>query len=398
MEAVASMKWQSCSVISWRRQVVPVFVWLAAAGAVGWLLVHRSSMCELAGIAHPEQREVAALTNGRLRLVPVELLESVKEGQPLAVLEDDRIQASLATAAAEAPRLRSELVAAENRLTADAAVEEAEYMADVRRYAVDVERLRLQDVELQVEIETDRIKLEFLRIQKDLLGNLRGQRAVSELRFKSAETECRALEQRIVENQKVLTEVRQNLEQARQRQESFARNHIVPRSLDKALEPLRGAVTVQERRIGELSLERSMLVLKSPMDGVVSQLLRGVGESVRAGEPILTVVSMRPSAVIAYASSAQAAQFATGSPVRLEMAREGIVMQTVDTQVQAVGPTIEQIPARLWRNPTVPEWGWPVKIVLPRELKVLCGEVIGVSRSRAGKGADSVGTPPRHAM
>ena len=91
------------------------------------------------------------------------------------------------------------------------------------------------------------------------------------------------------------------------------------------------------------------------------------------------VASTRPTAVIAYATSAQAARFAAGSPRRLEMVREGVARQRVSTQVQAVGPTVEQIPARLWRNPTVPEWGWPIKIAIPPELAILCGEVIGVS-------------------
>ena len=323
-----SVTWQGHAIWRWRRHALPLLVWLVAVAAAGWLFIHRSSTCELTGIARPEQRDVAALTNGRLRLVPVGLLDSVKEGQPLAVLEDDCLQASLATAAAEAARLRAELVAVEDRLTIDAAVQQADHMAEARRYAVDVESARLREIELQVTIETNRIKLEFLRLQKDLLSNLRGQRAVSELRFRSAEADHKAQEKNIAENQKALTQVRQDLEQARQRQESFAQNHVVPRAIDKALEPLRAAVTVQERRITELSLERSMLVLKSPMDGVVSQLLRGVGESVRTGEPILTVASPRPSAVVAYATAGQAVQFEAGSHVRLEVVREGLARQS----------------------------------------------------------------------
>jgi len=187
-----SFKWQAHAIWRRRQHALPLVVWLVAAGTAGRLLVHRSSTCELAGIAQLDQRDVAALTNGRLRLVPVEMLDSVKEGQPLAVLEDERIGASLATAAAEVSRLRAELVATEDRLAIDAAVQHSDHMAEARRYAVDVERNRLHEIELQVMMETDRIKAEFLRLQQDLLGNLRGQRAVSELRFRSAEADYKA--------------------------------------------------------------------------------------------------------------------------------------------------------------------------------------------------------------
>ena len=374
-----SFRWQAHATWRWRRHALPLVVWLVAAGTAGWLFVHRSSTCELTGIAQLDQRDVAALTNGRLRLVPVEMLDSVTEGQPLAVLEDDRIGASLATAAAEVSRLRAELAATEDRLVVDAAVQHADHMAEARRYAVDIERNRLHEIELQVAMETDRIKVEFLRLQQDLLGNLRGQRAVSELRFRSAEADYRALERNMSENQKALAQVRQDLELARQRQDSFLGNHVEARAIDKALEPLRAAVTVQERRIAELSVDRSMLVLKSPIDGVVSQLLRRAGESVRTGEPIMTVASTRPSAVIAYATAAQVLQFQPGLPVRLDVVREGIARHSVGARVHVVGPLAEKLPVQLWHNPTIPEWGWPVKIAIPPRLGILGGEVIGVA-------------------
>jgi len=375
-----SFRWPNYAIWRWRRNALPLLVWLIAAGIASWLLAHRSSANELTGIAQADQRDVAALTNGRLQLVPVEMFDSVKQGQPVAVLEDDRIAASLATAAAEVSRLRAELAATEDRLAIDAAVQHSDHMAEARRYAVDVERNRLHEIELQVMMETDRIKAEFLRLQKDLLGNLRGQRAVSELRFRSAEADYKALEKNLGENQKALAQVRQDLEQARQRQDSFSGNQVEYLAIDKALEPLRAAVTVQERRLAELCVDRSMLVLKSPMDGVVSQLLRRAGESVRTGEQIMTIVSTRPSAVIAYATAAQVVQFQPGLPVRLDVIREGIARHSACTRVQLIGPVAEKLPAQLWRNPTTPEWGWPVKIAIPPQLGILCGEVIGIAR------------------
>ncbi len=388
-----TLTWKRWGVGNCRRRLLPALVWVLAVGAAGWLFAYRSSRGELVGITNPARRNVTALTDGRLRLMPVALFEPVKAGQPLAVLEDDRIQASLATAAAEAVRLRAELAAAEKRLAAEAVGEEIKYAAEARRYAVDVERYRLHELELQVTIETEWARLDFLRTQRDLFDRLRGQRAVSELGFKSAEADLGALEKSLEENTKALAQAQADLEQARQRREQFAQCQVVPLALDQALEPLRAAVTVQERLIDELSVEHAMLVLKSPMDGVVSQILRGVGESVRAGEPIMTVVSTRPTEIIAYIAPTQVSRFAAGVVVRLETMREGVARQTVESRIQAVGPDIEQIPARLWRNPSTPEWGWPVKIMVPTELEVLCGETVGVSEARQDTGWGKVGVP-----
>ncbi|NLX13971.1 MAG: HlyD family efflux transporter periplasmic adaptor subunit [Phycisphaerales bacterium] len=256
----------------------------------------------------------------------------------------------------------------------------------------------MHKLELQVTIETDRARLDFLRTRRDLFDKLRGLRAVSELGFKSAEAEFVSLEKSLEENAKALTQTRADLEQARQRREQFAQYHVVPLTLDQALEPLRAAVTVQERLIDELSLEHTMLVLKSPMDGVVSQILRGAGESVRSGEPILTVVSTRPAQIIAYIAPAQASRLTAGTPVRLETMRESNSRQTLDSRIEAVGPQVEQIPTRLWRNPAVPEWGWPVKIMVPTELEILCGETVGVIGLRRGLSEDTSGIPASKSM
>lgn len=372
--------WRSRGFRRWRRHAVPLVVWLAAIGGAGRLITQRASICDMTGIARPEQREIIALTDGRLRLLPVELLGQVREGQTVAVLEDQLLQASLATAGAEATRLQAELTATEQKLTVEAAAQQTDYLTEARRYAIDVERNRLHEAEVQLTIKTDQVKLEYRKVERDLLADLERQHAVSELRSKEANTDCMAMEKTIEENQKVLERVRLDLQEARERQEAFAKGHVGPQAIDKALEPLRAAVTVQERAIDELEMRRAMLVLTSPVAGVVTQVLRGPGEAVRSGEPIMTIVAERPSSVIAYVPAAQAVQLDPGSVVRLEIARENGIRKSARTHIEAIGPVAEKTPTQLWRNPTIPEWGWPVKIAIPPDLGILCGEVIGVSK------------------
>ena len=119
-------------------------------------------------------------------------------------------------------------------------------------------------------------------------------------------------------------------------------------------------------------------MLSSPMDGVVITVLRGAGETLLAGEPVLTVAAAQPSEVIAYATAAQAGRLEAGTPTELEVTREGSPRRVIKSHVVAVGPTVEQLPVRLWQNPAVPEWGWPIKIAIARQLGARPGELVGV--------------------
>jgi multidrug resistance efflux pump len=344
----------------------------------GWLLAHRAQRCELTGIALGEQRRVASLIDGRLLVVPVRQFEQVKQGQTLAVLEDGRIRAELATAEAQAARLRAELVATEDRLAAEALVMNAEQMAEARRFDMDVEKARLRKLELTVELETDRIALEFLRFQTEWLGNLYEKHAASQYELASARSELEATKKRIKENENTLAQVELDLENTQRRRDSFTRHHAAPPTLNKALEPLRAALAVQQRRIDELSLNRAMLVLRSPMDGIVSEVLRGAGETLLAGEPVLTVTASQPSQVIAYATAAQAGRLEAGTPAELEVIRQGRPKRVAQSRVVATGPTVQRLPERLWQNPAVPEWGWPVKIAIAPKLGARSGEIVGI--------------------
>jgi multidrug resistance efflux pump len=251
-------------------------------------------------------------------------------------------------------------------------------MAESRRFAIDVERCRLHELELRVTLETDQTTLEFLKLQADLFGGLSDKRAASQLQFRSVEAQHAALARKCAENLELLAQVEVELQHAQQRNEAFNQDQPPPAKLDEALEPMRAALTVQERRIDELSVDRSMLVLTSPMDGIVSEVLRGVGETLLTGEPILTVTASQPSEIIAYASPTQVDRLPAGTTLRLEVTRDGKHRRVAESRVDAVGPTAEQLPMRLWRNPTAPEWGWPIKIQLPTELAALGDELVGV--------------------
>lgn len=373
-----STEWQSYVSGRWRQHAMPIVVWLAALTGVVWLVGQRGTRLERVGIARGEQRQVAALGDGRLALVPVRLFEHVRAGQTLAVLEDDRIRAALATAAAEAARLEAELKAAEARLAAEVRLQELEYAGELRRFAVDVEQTRLEMLQLTVAIETDRITLQRLQIELERLRGLQHVYATAPLEFELAQTDYAAAAREIEENERTLVQLGQDLLNATERRDAFAQDRPTPAVLEDVLSPLRAAASVQESRIAELALQRAMLVLHSPLDGVVGEVLRGVGEVVQAGEPILTVLAARPSDVITFVNAADAGRISAGVPSQLELLGDRTRSERFASKVIAVGPAVVQLPPRLWRNPAVPEWGCPVRLSIPAGVRLCCEELVAV--------------------
>jgi multidrug resistance efflux pump len=168
--------------------------------------------------------------------------------------------------------------------------------------------------------------------------------------------------------------------------------------VDHALEVIRKEIRVQERVMEGLrqqleALEaREAVELTSPIDGVVIPLyvqanealqqrpgehvMRRAGEVVTAGEPVLAVAQEKPSEIVAYVSEQQIGLLKDNMQVQLVKAAPPA--QIAQSRVVAIGPTIEIMPQRLWRNPTMPQWGRPILIDVPQGLTVVPGEVVGI--------------------
>ncbi|HNU31641.1 MAG TPA: HlyD family efflux transporter periplasmic adaptor subunit, partial [Sedimentisphaerales bacterium] len=100
------------------------------------------------------------------------------------------------------------------------------------------------------------------------------------------------------------------------------------------------------------------------------------GEVVSAGDPILAVAQTQPTEIVAYANEQQVGYLKDDMTVELVKMR--YPAQIAQSNVRSIGPTIELLPQRLWRSPTIPQWGRPVVIAVPPGLDLVPGELVGV--------------------
>ncbi len=380
------------------QHIVPILIWLAAVAAVAALFYHRSQRFEILGIAQGEVREIAATCTGRLNSVPVKLFEKVRKGDVLAVidtvLDNEHLEAELNTISAETQRLQAELIHTQHALLAEAADMETDRIASRRRFAVDVENARLRVLELKAALETGRIILENIQLDTQIfmVQNFSDQNDAAYYERQKKKVQYDALAQEIKENEQLLAQAENDLQRARQRMDEFVALSRETPVVDSALNVIRSEIKVQEQRMQELLARQIALELKSPIDGVVSQVLRrpvrrtgeGVvrqmlgseGEAVLEGDPILTVAGSESSEVIAWVSDAHLGRVREG--MTIELIKETEPARIASSRVTYLGPIMEVLPQRLWTIPDVPQWGRPMLIPIPPGLNLIPGEIVGI--------------------
>ncbi len=375
-----------------RHHILPVVVWLGAVLCVVGLFSRRTQRFEVLGIAQSQEQQIATNCPARLVNVPVQLFDEVKQGQILAVVNtvpDDeqprgQLQAQLATVLAEIEHLTAQLVPTEDSLTADKTDRETNRIIDSRRFSVDVENARLDILRLRALIETDRITLRDLALEVKITEELVRQQAVAPYELQKAQAQHDALATKINENENLLIQANTALEQAQHRRDEYVQFQPYHPSVEGALDVVRKAIRVQERRMDEVLLQiealdlREAMELKAPFDSVVSQVLHRPSEAVLAGEPILIITEAGPSDIIAYANEDQSHLINEGMEV--ELIKSSDPARIARSYITYVGPVMKQLPVRLWRNPNSPQWGRPFLIKAPPEMELVTGEVVGIRR------------------
>jgi multidrug resistance efflux pump len=377
---------QSIRSCRWGRiqlRFLPMLVWIAASACVVALFYTRSARLEVPAIAEVDEHTIASTATGQLYSLPVNLYEEVKQGQTVAIVkiytnpaDETRVKADKAAAEGELQRLKAELAAAEEQLKSDAAQLEFQYSDTHRQLAVDVERNRIAMLEIRTILEPDSVLLKDyeleIRVTKDLIA--RG--AAEEYELQKLQALYDSLAKKIEISKDQLVQAEQNLKNSEQRFAEFAQNKPAPVVQSILLDPIRKEILVQERRIIELLTERDTMVIPAPFDSVVSNIFRRPSETVLEGEPILTLAKRQPRNILAFAGRG----FVTSAKddMRVQVIKGTYPQKVYESRVLSVGPTIEQLPAKLWQSPTYPEWGRPILIAYNKEMELVPNELVWV--------------------
>lgn len=359
-----------------RRRTLPALVWGVSLLAVLGLLLARASRTEHVGLAQSLEYIVSPVTTGTLESVVVDLYETVNAGDMLAKLDDEAVLASIETANATVRKLQADLDATRAQLVGRGGEGHANRTADLRRFQMDEEQRRLEALALRVEIETDLIEFERLEVEARRAEQLRDAGLVSQAEFDIARTMRNQVRQRLEDNRVLFEQLEAEHHVARQRRSEFEDSLPSASRIEPLLQPLRAAIDVESRRIEEIELARRALVLRSPVNGQITQILCRKGQSVVAGEPIITVAEDSVREIVAYLDEVDGRAVRPNMPVVVSTRQ---VRGTVsDSVVLRVGPSVQQMPQRLWRDPRVPDYGRAVVVAAAPGMKLTPGELVNI--------------------
>ena len=372
-------------------RVLPVLAWCIAVAAICVLFSHQSERAELQGIAYSHEQTINSVETGYIRSIPVSLYQTVKKGDTLAIIKENTVareeydyallQAQRATAEAQLGQLRAELEAAEDRLLIDQSERNDDAVAMERRLAVDLERARLGVLEIRASLEPDRLSLKDMEVEVEIVKNLLKENATEEYELQKVQAAYDILKETVIRTEQLLTQAEKDYEAALVRKDEFEQKRpIRPQLADKELAPIRQAILVQEKTIEELIKQRDIIVLTAPFDGVVNALYYKPGQTVVRGDVIMTVVKPTPEFITAWIPQKKLELFELNTKVKVvSLASPN---QTFVSQVSRMNSSMELIPQRLWKSPTMPEWGRSIQVPTQPNFECLHNEVVGIKTMR----------------
>lgn len=373
------------------RRVVPLLFWTACLVFCVFLWQRQSFRSDVAGLAQEMRYGVSPIVKTRLQSLEVTLHERVNKGQLLAIFDDQALRGQLETARAELRRLRDDLTRERGLQATRTSDSLGKHTAELRRFASDIEQTELQRLALSTRIAEDEANKQGLELRLERSRGLADKELGSSARVESQETELVTIKARLAATRIEQKSVMKRLVQARERYEAWRKAARPTLSIESLIRPFEQAVRVQELRLEELRLAMRRLALRSPATGVVAAILRRPGENVEPNEPCIEIVEEEVREIVAWLPELRIGEVVPGQEVEIRSRRNGKLR--LDSQVRAVGASLEELPPRLQIVGGRRSFGQAIYVDLPASVHALPGEAFDVSFGVRRSSPSSPATP-----
>lgn len=375
----------------WRRflqNIVPFLIFLIGLMLTLWLWDRQSQMGNAVGVAEAQFVDVASGSAGIL-MPPGHgewrEFQTVKKGEAIggvALSQLGTFRAQVETIQKEKDKVQADREAARQKFLLDMdllAERQDDRWFEVRRLYWRIEDVLQDAKDRQTRIATAQAELRTL--QTNFRYNENSQRAggaISDQAVDRSRYRVRELEQTIAKERAAIRVAKEN--GAR----SFAelkkiKATLDPSGLERASKirsvvqsmaaPFNKQLEVLDARTREIQAAMESSVIVSPIAGVITQVYKVPGEAIQPGEAVVRIASPNTNYIVTYIRQRQRIQPIPNMAVKLRTRYAG--SRPIDSTVVEVGPTVEPIPQQHQMDPTRPEWGYPIKIALPKDLQGL---------------------------
>ncbi len=370
--------------VRWHRFRSGLLPWLCFATALAAVAVlWRQQGMHPNVIGRVEAKRVNVISGIDGRLLPLEELpeggwrvfDVVQQGQVLARLDDSALRALVDALRGDVATFQKELEAK----TAEVALEHYERQdqsqREASRLACELEKCRLEVLDRISLIQQDRIQLQRLNTQFEMVQMAMDRGVLSNWESRDTQTERDIVAKRIEDNTAALKVARENHDSALARQKSLA---PPPQpDLKKLLAPIQASIVAAEARVREAEAQVDGLVLRSPFTGRISAIYYRPGQSVSAREWIMTIAADEADHIVGYIRPWQKIRPTPGD--RVGVRASGTIGRTSDSTVEGAGAQWEPLPLEMARDQKVAELVLPVRIRPPDNLPLLPGQLVELS-------------------
>jgi multidrug resistance efflux pump len=349
-----------------RLKGLPVIAFALVAAAIVFLWNQTLAPGIFTGEVEVVQENVASPKPGQLVDLRVEQFQSVKAGDVIGqvITTDPKIiESSLAVIRAEVQLLKTGM----------------DPILNQHRDAVNYQQFRLSWLAQRVDLAASRVRLQFAESELQRIAQLFEEKIVPRgiaqgpnqngvIGYEVALRDRDALLTEVEERAKLVAEMEQKLNDLK-----VPDDWENPQSTSPAIS---AAIAVQDEKLRLTEAQLSPSTLKSHMDGMVNKIYHRNGESILAGDPILTLTASRAQHIIGYLRQPLPFEPKSGDSVKVYTRRPR--RQTATTQIIQVGVQLELVtaPMRLRGLGTAMERGLPVLINLPPGLELHPGELV----------------------
>jgi len=341
-----------------RRRLMPAAVFVSALVVIGVLWDAHIAAPTMVGQAEGQVAAVSSPKPGVLTGLTVTRFQTVKAGDVIGhviVTDPKMVESTLSVIRAELALLQANM----------------DPIAKQQRNAVDYAQLRVAWMRQRADLASARANLQFAEVEWHRAEELLKAKLYSQSEGDLAKATYEALKDQVAELTKLVADGEKNFVSM----QPPGTSDITQISS----EPMRAAVAVAEAKLHLAEAELAPFTLTAPVAGVVNMIYYTSGESVVAGQPIVTIAAAEPTRIVGYLRPPLAREPAVGD--RVEIRTRGLHRVTTTGQVLAIGAQLETLPAIFngFAKLDLAQQGLPVNISLPGNVKIRPGELVDIT-------------------
>ena len=244
---------------------------------------------------------VSSTVSGKIRLLPIQEGEKLKQGQLIAQLREEDYRAKVDVASGVVQSIKASL----NEAMADEALVKQTTEKDVQRAeaALYASQARLKEAQANLQLAT----LDFNRVSKLFKSKTVSASEMDKIRaaYQLAKARAATADEEINENRAKLNVAQANTGEVRLKQ--------------RRVESLKGKLKEAEAELEAAQLKLDHTTVTSPIDGVVARKISHIGEVVAAGQPIAVIVNLNHIWVEANLEETQVEHVRLGQSVDIQV-------------------------------------------------------------------------------